>query len=152
MIEHKLSIELKVLNPLIKNKLPQYQTVGSAGMDLIACIESAITLTPNQTQLINTGLAINIRNPNLCAMIYPRSGLGVKGIVLANNVGVIDSDYQGEIKVALLNRSQHDFAINPFSRIAQMVFQPVVQVQWDVVDEFHAVTERGAGGFGSTGH
>jgi len=152
MTEQKPPIELKVLNPLIKNKLPQYQTVGSAGIDLIACIDSAITLAPNQTQLINTGFAINIRNPNLCAMIYPRSGLGVKGIILANNVGVIDSDYQGEIKVALLNRSQQSFVIEPFSRIAQMVFQPVVQVQWDVVDEFHAETERGAGGFGSTGH
>ncbi|WP_353571478.1 dUTP diphosphatase [Candidatus Albibeggiatoa sp. nov. BB20] len=146
------SIELKILNPLISDKLPQYQTIGSAGMDLIACIDSAITLSPNETQLINTGFAINIRNPSLCAMIYPRSGLGVKGIILANNVGVIDSDYQGEIKVALLNRSQNAFVIEPFSRIAQMVFQPVTQVQWDVVDAFHALTERGAGGFGSTGH
>lgn len=152
MIEQKPAIELKVLNPLINGQLPQYQTLGSAGMDLIACIDSTIILSPNETQLINTGFAINIRNPSLCAMIYPRSGLGVKGIVLANNVGVIDSDYQGEIKVALFNRSQSDFIIEPLSRIAQMVFQPVVQIQWDVVDEFHAVTERGAGGFGSTGH
>lgn len=151
MTEQKPSVELKILNPLISDKLPQYQTVGSAGVDLIACTETPITLAPNATQLIHTGFAINIHNPNLCAMIYPRSGLGVKGIVLANNVGVIDSDYQGEIKVALYNRSQNDFIIEPFSRIAQMVFQPVMQVQWDVVDEFHLTTERGAGGFGSTG-
>jgi dUTP pyrophosphatase len=152
MTEQTPTIELKILNPLINDKLPQYQTVGSAGIDLIACIDTAMTLSPNETRLINTGFAINIHNPSLCAMIYPRSGLGVKGIVLANNVGIIDSDYQGEIKVALLNRSQNDFVIEPFSRIAQMVFQPVVQVQWNVVDEFHAITERGAGGFGSTGH
>jgi dUTP pyrophosphatase len=151
MIEQKPSIELKILNPLISNKLPQYQTQGSAGVDLLACIDHAINLSPNETRLINTGFAININNPHLCAMIYPRSGLGVKGIVLANNVGVIDSDYQGEIKVALLNRSQNEFVIEPFSRIAQMVFQSVTQVEWDVVDEFHAITQRGEGGFGSTG-
>jgi dUTP pyrophosphatase len=146
-----LSIELNILNELIIDKLPQYQTEGAAGLDLIACTKHPVTLLPSRTQLISTGIAINIQNPNLCAMIYPRSGLGVKGIVLANSVGVIDSDYQGEIQVALFNRSQKDFIIEPFMRIAQMVFQPVVKIQWDVVDEFTHVSERGEGGFGSTG-
>ncbi len=150
MIIQKPAIEFKILNPLINNKLPQYQTTGSAGMDLFACSEKPIILTMNETRLIATGFAININNPNICAMIYPRSSLGVKGIILANNVGVIDSDYQGEIKIALLNRGTKDFIIEPFSRIAQMVFQPVLQIQWHVVNEFSQTTARGVGGFGST--
>ncbi|XXQ68977.1 dUTP diphosphatase [Neisseriaceae bacterium B1] len=144
-------VQLKILNPKIADQLPAYATEGSAGLDLRACIDEAITLEAGQTVLIPTGLAIYLDNPQLCAMLLPRSGLGHKnGIVLGNLVGLIDSDYQGELKVSLWNRGQEAFTIQPFERIAQMVIVPVVQAAFEVVDEFNA-SARGVGGFGSTG-
>lgn len=145
------TVQLKILNPKIANQLPTYATQGSAGLDLRACIDEAITLEAGQTVLIPTGLAMYLDNPNLCAMLLPRSGLGHKnGIVLGNLVGLIDSDYQGELKVSLWNRSDKAFTVEPFERIAQMVIVPVVQAAFEVVDEF-AQSVRGEGGFGSTG-
>lgn len=146
------SVQLKILNPKIQQEnLPQYATKGSAGLDLRACIDEPLILSAGQTVLIPTGLAIHLADPNLCAMLLPRSGLGHKhGIVLGNLVGLIDSDYQGELKVSLWNRSNETFTINPMDRIAQMVIVPIVQAAFEIVDEFHS-SERGSGGFGSTG-
>ena len=146
-------IEVKVVNDRLKKLggLPNYATAGSAGLDMCACIEGYTDLTPGETKLIPTGLAINIQDAGLAAVLLPRSGLGHKqGIVLGNLVGLIDSDYQGEIFISLWNRGEKMFAIAPGARIAQMVFVPVVQVEFEVVDEFHA-SARGDGGFGSTG-
>lgn len=151
--KHRMNptIRLKILNPKIAEHLPQYATSGSAGLDLRACIDAPQTIRAGETALIPTGIAIHIANPNLAATILPRSGLGHKhGIVLGNLVGLIDSDYQGELMVSLWNRSQADFTIAPLDRIAQMVIVPVVQAQFELVDDF-AGSERGAGGFGSTG-
>lgn len=146
------SVQLKILNPKIQQEnLPQYATEGSAGLDLRACIDEPLILSAGQTVLIPTGLAIHLADPNLCAILLPRSGLGHKhGIVLGNLVGLIDSDYQGELKVSLWNRSNETFTINPMDRIAQMVIVPIVQAAFEIVDEFHS-SERGSGGFGSTG-
>src|SRR5699024_9385733 len=147
----KTAIELKILNSKIGSEfpLPNYATPGSAGLDLRACLDEALTLAPGETQLLPTGIAIYINDPQLCATILPRSGLGHKhGIVLGNLVGLIDSDYQGELKVSCWNRSEHAFTIEPGERIAQLVFLPVVQAQFSVVTEFDQ-SERGAGGFGS---
>lgn len=144
-------VELKILRPEMNNQLPEYATQGSAGLDLRACIDAPLCVKAGETVLIPTGLAIFLDNTQWAAMILPRSGLGHKhGIVLGNLVGLIDSDYQGELKVSLWNRSQEDFTIQPFDRIAQMVIVPVVQVGFKIVEEF-TQTERGAGGFGSTG-
>jgi dUTP pyrophosphatase len=146
-------IELKILDPRVGTEfpLPAYATPGSAGLDLRACLDTQITLQPGETQLIPTGLAIHIADPGLCATILPRSGLGHKhGIVLGNLVGLIDSDYQGQLMVSMWNRGQTAFDIQPGDRIAQMVFVPVVQASFAIVDEF-AATERGEGGFGSSG-
>lgn len=144
-------IQLKILDQRIANQLPQYATTGSAGLDMRACIDAPITLKSGESALIPTGLAIHLADPNMAAVLLPRSGLGHKnGIVLGNLVGLIDSDYQGEVKVSLWNRSNSDFVIEPFARIAQMVIIPVIQAAFEVVDEFDA-SERGAGGFGSTG-
>lgn len=144
-------LDVKILEPRLKQNLPHYATPGSAGLDLRACIESSIDLAPGDTILIPTGIAIHLDNPQLAAMILPRSGLGHKhGIVLGNLVGLIDSDYQGQIFVSTWNRGQTTFRIEPLERIAQLVIVPVVQVVFNVVDEFTA-SERGAGGFGSTG-
>ena len=144
-------VQLKVINPMMADNLPEYATSGSAGLDLRACSEHAITLQAGETQLIPTGIAIYLNNPNLAATLLPRSGLGHKhGIVLGNLVGLIDSDYQGELKVSLWNRSDTAFTIQPMERIAQMVIVPVVQATFEVVEDF-AASERGAGGFGSTG-
>jgi dUTP pyrophosphatase len=144
-------VELKILDPRMRDMLPAYATAGSAGLDLRACIESARTLGPGQTELIPTGLSVHIADPGYCAMLLPRSGLGVKhGIVLANLVGLIDADYQGPLMVALWNRSDKPFVVEPMERIAQMVIVPVQQVQFTIVEEF-AASERGSGGFGSTG-
>lgn len=146
-----IPVQLKILNPKIAEQLPAYATEGAAGLDLRACIDEAIILQAGETVLIPTGLAIYLADPNLCAMLLPRSGLGHKnGIVLGNLVGLIDSDYQGEVKVSLWNRSKETFTIQPFERIAQMVIVPVVQAAFEVVDEFDA-SARGVGGFGSTG-
>lgn len=146
-------IELKILDPRLgKNfPLPAYATPGSAGLDLRACLDAALTLQPGQTSLIPTGLAIHIADPKLCATILPRSGLGHKhGIVLGNLVGLIDSDYQGQLMVSMWNRSQEPFEIQPGDRIAQLVFLPVVQASFSIVGEFEG-SERGEGGFGSSG-
>jgi dUTP pyrophosphatase len=145
------SIEVRIVDPRMHEHLPAYATGGSAGLDLRACIERELVLEPGQTELLPTGIAIHIGDPGLAAMILPRSGLGHRhGIVLGNLVGLIDSDYQGQLMVSCWNRGRSDFAIAPMDRIAQMVIVPVVQVALKVVDSFEH-SERGAGGFGSTG-
>lgn len=145
------TIDLKVLDPRMAEQLPAYATAGSAGLDLRACLAGPLVLEPGQTQLIPTGLAIHVADPGLAAIILPRSGLGHKhGIVLGNLVGLIDSDYQGQLMVSCWNRGQATFTIQPMERIAQLVIVPVVQAKFNVVDEFGA-SDRGAGGFGSTG-
>jgi dUTP pyrophosphatase len=144
-------IDLKILDPRMKDYLPAYATGGSAGLDLRACIAAPITIEPGQTVLVPTGLAIHIADPGYAAMILPRSGLGHKnGIVLGNLVGLIDSDYQGQLMVSTWNRGQSTFTLQPMDRLAQLVVVPVVQVGFKVVEEF-ASSDRGAGGFGSTG-
>lgn len=146
-------IDIKVLDPRIGDTfpLPDYATPGSAGMDLRACIDAPLTLTPGQTELIGTGIAIHIGDPGICATILPRSGLGHKhGIVLGNLVGLIDSDYQGQLMVSVWNRSNQDFVIQPGDRIAQLVILPVIQANFSIVDDFDS-SERGQGGFGSSG-
>lgn len=146
-------IQLKILDARLGDtiELPNYATEGSAGLDLRACLDEAITLQPGETTLIPTGLAIHIDDPSLAAVLLPRSGLGHKhGIVLGNLVGLIDSDYQGQVYVSCWNRGQQAFEINIGERIAQMVFVPVVQVGFEQVEEFSA-SERGTGGFGHTG-
>jgi len=132
--------------------MPHYATEGAAGLDLRACIESPISLAPGASELVPSGLAIHLADPGIAAMVLPRSGLGHKhGIVLGNLVGLIDSDYQGQVMVSVWNRSATAFTINPMDRIAQLIVVPVVQVRLNVVDEF-ASSQRGAGGFGSTGN
>ena len=146
-----ISIDYKVLNSLIEDHLPSYGSKGSAGLDLRACIEHVQTLNPGETFLIPTGISIYIKDPNYAAVILPRSGLGHKhGIVLGNLVGLIDSDYQGELLVSCWNRSKNAFLINPLERIAQLVILPVMQAKFNKVEQF-SETERGEGGFGSTG-
>ena len=146
-----ISIDFKVLNPLIKDYLPNYASKGSAGLDLRACIENAQTLNTGETFLIPTGISIYIKDSNYAAVILPRSGLGHKhGIVLGNLVGLIDSDYQGELLVSCWNRSKDVFLINPLERIAQLIILPVMQAKFNLVEEFPK-SERGEGGFGSTG-
>ncbi len=145
------NIDLKILDPRMKDFLPAYGTPGSAGLDLRACIDAPLTIEPGQTVLVPTGLAIHIGDPGYAAMILPRSGLGHKnGIVLGNLVGLIDSDYQGQLMVSTWNRGQAVFTLQPMDRLAQLVVVPVLQVGFNVVEEF-ASSERGAGGFGSTG-
>jgi dUTP pyrophosphatase len=145
------TIDLKILDPRMKDFLPAYATAGSAGLDLRACIDAPLSLEPGQTTLIPTGLAIHIADPGYAAMILPRSGLGHKnGIVLGNLVGLIDSDYQGQLMVSTWNRGQSAFTLQPMDRLAQLVVVPVMQVAFNVVEEFET-SDRGAGGFGSTG-
>ncbi|WOB10275.1 dUTP diphosphatase [Piscinibacter gummiphilus] len=145
------TIDLKVLDARMAEQLPAYATAGSAGLDLRACLDAPLVLEPGQTQLIPTGLAIHVADPGLAAIILPRSGLGHKhGIVLGNLVGLIDSDYQGQLMVSCWNRGHATFTIQPMERIAQLVIVPVVQAKFNVVDEFGA-SDRGTGGFGSTG-
>jgi dUTP pyrophosphatase len=147
-------IQLKILDERIGNQipLPAHATEGSAGMDLRACIDESITLKPGDTELIPTGIAIHIEDPGLAATILPRSGLGHKhGIVLGNLVGLIDSDYQGQLFVSVWNRGHDSFSIEQGDRIAQLVFVPVVQADFEVVEDFDE-SERGAGGFGHSGH
>ncbi|MGZ3184798.1 MAG: dUTP diphosphatase [Telluria sp.] len=145
------TVDLKILDPRMKDFLPSYATSGSAGLDLRACIDQPIVLEPGATVLIPTGLAIHIGDPGYAAMILPRSGMGHKnGIVLGNLVGLIDSDYQGQLMVSTWNRGQKAFTLEPMERLAQLVIVPVLQVGFKVVDDFD-VSERGAGGFGSTG-
>jgi dUTP pyrophosphatase len=145
------NIDLKILDARMRDFLPAYGTPGSAGLDLRACIDAPLVIEPGQTILVPTGLAIHIGDPGYCAMILPRSGLGHKsGIVLGNLVGLIDSDYQGQLMVSTWNRGQTAFTLQPLDRLAQMVVVPVVQVGFNIVEEF-AESDRGAGGFGSTG-
>ncbi len=149
----KKIIEMKILDPRIREAfgLPHYATEGSAGVDLRACVDAPLVLSPGQTELIPTGIAVHIADPGLAAVLLPRSGLGHKhGIVLGNLTGLIDSDYQGQIFISCWNRSQADYTIHPGDRIAQMVLVPVAQVQFTVVDAFEK-SDRADSGFGSTG-
>jgi dUTP pyrophosphatase len=144
-------LDVKVLDERLRANLPAYATAGSAGLDLRACIDAPITLRPGESALIPSGLAIHLADPGLAAIVIPRSGLGHKhGIVLGNLVGLIDSDYQGQLMVSCWNRGKEPFVVNPLERIAQLVVVPVVQVELNVVDTFEE-SARGAGGFGSTG-
>lgn len=145
------TLDVKILDPRMRDQLPAYATAGAAGLDLRACIEKTLEIAPGTTHLIPSGLAIHIGDPGYAAIALPRSGLGHKhGIVLGNLVGLIDSDYQGQVFVSLWNRGQVSFTLNPMERIAQLVIVPILQVQLNIVDEFTA-SDRGAGGFGSTG-
>jgi len=144
-------LDVKILDERLRSQLPAYATAGSAGLDLRACVAEPLTLAPGQTALIPSGLAIHLDDPGLAAIVIPRSGLGHKhDIVLGNLVGLIDSDYQGQVFVSCWNRGRDAFVVNPLERIAQLVVVPVVQVELNVVDSFEEST-RGAGGFGSTG-
>ena len=144
-------LDIKILDPRLHDSLPHYATPGAAGLDLRACIGAPLILVPGQTELVPSGIAIHLGDPSYAAVIVPRSGLGHKhGIVLGNLVGLIDSDYQGPVMVSVWNRGQASFTIQPLERIAQMVIVPVLQVEFNVVEEFET-SDRGAGGFGSTG-
>ena len=146
-----MNIDIKIIDPRLINNLPEYATPGSAGLDLRACLLEAMTLQPNAWQHVPTGIAIYLADPGFAALILPRSGLGHKhGIVLGNLVGLIDSDYQGQLMVSAWNRSPTAFTIEPMERIAQLVIVPVVQAQFNVVSEF-PTSQRGEGGYGSTG-
>jgi dUTP pyrophosphatase len=144
-------LEVKILDGRIRGMLPHYASAGAAGLDLRACVNSPLTLQPGDSQLVSSGIAIHVGDPGYAAVILPRSGLGAKnGIVLGNLVGLIDSDYQGPLMVSVWNRGKGAFTIQPLDRIAQLIVVPVVQVEFEVVEEF-AASARGAGGFGSTG-
>ena len=144
-------LDVKILDPRLRGSLPHYATAGAAGLDLRACIDAPLDLAPGQTELVPSGIAIHVGDPHYAAIVLPRSGLGHKhGIVLGNLVGLIDSDYQGQVMVSVWNRGQAPFTIHPLDRIAQLVIVPVLQVEFNVVDDFTA-SDRGAAGFGSTG-
>lgn len=146
-----MKIDVRILDPRIADQLPAYATPGSAGLDLRACLDEPLVLEPNAWQLVPTGIAIHLRDPGYAALILPRSGLGHKhGIVLGNLVGLIDSDYQGQLMVSAWNRSQARYTLEPLDRLAQLVIVPVVQAQFNVVQDF-APTERGERGYGSSG-
>jgi dUTP pyrophosphatase len=146
-----MKVDVRILDPRLAEQMPAYATPGSAGLDLRACLDIALTLLPNAWQLVPTGMAIYLADPNFAALILPRSGLGHKhGIVLGNLVGLIDSDYQGQLMVSAWNRSSSAFTIEPMERIAQLVIVPVVQAQFNLVNEF-VTSQRGEGGYGSTG-
>ncbi len=146
-----MKIDVKILDSRLHDNLPTYATPGSAGLDLRACLDAPLTLAPNAWQLVPTGMAIYLEDPAYAALILPRSGLGHKhGIVLGNLVGLIDSDYQGQLMVSAWNRSATEFTIQPMERIAQLMIVPVVQAQFNIVSEFPA-SQRGEGGYGSTG-
>jgi dUTP pyrophosphatase len=147
-----MKIDVKILDPRLADHMPEYATPGSAGLDLRACIDAPLVLAPNAWQLVSTGLAIHLADPAYAAMILPRSGLGHKhGIVLGNLVGLIDSDYQGPLMVSAWNRSPNAYTLAPMERLAQLVIVPVVQASFRVVQDFDQATQRGAGGYGSTG-
>jgi dUTP pyrophosphatase len=144
-------LQVKILDERIRSMLPHYASPGAAGLDLRACLEKPLALEPGESQLVSSGIAIHVGDPGYAAVILPRSGLGAKnGIVLGNLVGLIDSDYQGPLMISVWNRGMSAFTIQPLDRIAQLIVVPVVQVQFEVVEEF-AASARGAGGFGSTG-
>ncbi|GAB3627806.1 deoxyuridine 5'-triphosphate nucleotidohydrolase [Pandoraea terrae] len=146
-----MKLDIKILDSRLRDQLPQYATPGSAGLDLRACLDGPLTIEAGQTVLVPTGLAIHLADPGYAAVILPRSGMGHKhGIVLGNLVGLIDSDYQGQLMISTWNRGHETFVLNPFERLAQLVIVPVVQAEFNIVDEFPD-SERGAGGFGSTG-
>lgn len=146
-----MKVDLKILDARIAERIPQYATAGSAGLDLRALLDEPVTIAPGETILVHTGIAIHVADPGYAALILPRSGLGhKKGIVLGNLVGLIDSDYQGELMISTWNRGNAPFVLEPFERLAQLVIVPVVQAHFNVVDDFEA-SARGAGGFGSTG-
>jgi dUTP pyrophosphatase len=146
-----MKVDVKLLDPRLRTQPPRYATAGAAGLDLRACIDAPLALAPGETQLVPTGIAIHLDDPGYAALVLPRSGLGHKhGIVLGNLVGLIDSDYQGQIMVSCWNRGRAPFTIEPLERIAQLVVVPVVRVEFNTVDDF-AASARGAGGFGSTG-
>jgi dUTP pyrophosphatase len=146
-----MKLDVKILDARMRDTLPAYATPGSAGLDLRACLDTPLVIEPHQTVLVPTGLAIHLADPGYAAMILPRSGLGHKhGIVLGNLVGLIDSDYQGQLMVSTWNRGDTAFTLKPMERLAQMVIVPVVQAQFNIVEDFEA-SDRGAGGFGSTG-
>ncbi len=147
-----MQVDVKILDPRLAQQPPAYATTGSAGLDLRACLGQPLTLAPGACELIPTGMAIHLADPGYAALILPRSGLGHKhGIVLGNLVGLIDSDYQGQLMVSAWNRSDQAFTIEPMERIAQLVIVPVLQARFNLVDDFGAATERGSGGYGSTG-
>jgi len=147
-----MKLDVKILDPRLNEQMPAYATPGSAGLDLRACLDVPLTLEPNAWQLVPTGMAIHLADTGYAALILPRSGLGHKhGIVLGNLVGLIDSDYQGQLMVSAWNRSDVAFTIAPMERIAQLVIVPVVQAQFNIVSEFEASSARGEGGYGSTG-
>ena len=147
-----MKLDVKILDARLRDAMPAYATAGSAGLDLRACLDEPLTLAPNAWQLVPTGMAMHLKDPAYAALILPRSGLWHKhGIVLGNLVGLIDSDYQGQLMVSAWNRSRVAFTIEPMERIAQLVIVPVVQAQFRVVDEFTQASERGEGGYGSTG-
>jgi len=144
-------LDVKILDPRIREAMPAYGSSGAAGLDLRACIDAPLTLQPGDSQLVPSGIAIHVGDADYAALVLPRSGLGAKsGIVLGNLVGLIDSDYQGQVFVSVWNRGKNSFTIHPMDRIAQMIIVPVRQVEWNVVDDFES-SSRGAGGFGSTG-
>ena len=144
-------LEVKILDQRIRGMLPHYASAGAAGLDLRACIEGPLNLNAGESQLVSSGIAIHVGDPGYAAVVLPRSGLGAKnGIVLGNLVGLIDSDYQGPLMISVWNRGKSAFTIQPLDRIAQLIVVPVVQVEFEVVEEFTA-TARGTGGFGSTG-
>jgi dUTP pyrophosphatase len=146
-----MRIAVRILDPRLADQLPRYATPGSAGLDLRACIDQALTVEAGQAVMVPTGIAIHLDDPGYCAMILPRSGLGHRhGIVLGNLVGLIDSDYQGALQISCWNRSTEPYTLQPLDRVAQLVIVPVQQVEFDVVDAF-TESARGAGGFGSTG-
>lgn len=146
-----MKLDLKILDTRMRDQLPAYATTGSAGLDLRACLDEPLTLKPGETALVPTGLAIHVGDPGYAALILPRSGLGHKhGIVLGNLVGLIDSDYQGQLMISTWNRGETTFVLNPMERLAQLVIVPVVQAEFNIVDDFES-SERGTGGFGSTG-
>ncbi len=146
-----MKIDVKIVDPRMADQLPAYATPGSAGLDLRACLDAPLTLGPNEWKLVPTGIAIYLQDPGYAALILPRSGLGHKhGIVLGNLVGLIDSDYQGQLMVSAWNRSEVPFTIEPMERIAQLMIVPVMQAEFNVVTEFPA-SDRGEGGYGSTG-
>ena len=146
-----MKMDVKILDARLREQMPHYATAGAAGLDLRACIDAPLTLAAGETRLIPTGMAIHLADPGYAALILPRSGLGHKhGIVLGNLVGLIDSDYQGQLMVSAWNRGQHPFELTPMERLAQLVIVPVVQAEFNVVEDFEA-SQRGVGGFGSTG-
>ena len=147
-----MKLDVKILDERLRTQLPAYATPGSAGLDLRACLDAPMTIAAGQTVLVPTGLAVHLADPGYAALILPRSGLGHKhGIVLGNLVGLIDSDYQGQLMVSAWNRSQTAFTLQPMDRLAQLVIVPVVQARFNLVEEFAAESERGEGGYGSTG-